>query len=205
MATLERDSIPSEDLARILDVAGQLLPDEAALLWGLARSTTEGCIVEVGSFRGRSATALALGALAGHGAPVYAVDPHEPFVGVLGGRFGPADRKAFFENTLRAGVVEAIRLVNLSSEVVAPGWNRPVGLLWLDGDHTYEGVARDWRAWRPHLLPRAAVAFHDSNDPQLGPARLIGEIVSEGQHAVETRVGLTTVLRAGPVVRRGDP
>jgi hypothetical protein len=72
-----------------------------------------------------------------------------------------------------------------------------VALLWLDGDHTYEGVTRDFRCWRPHLAPHAVVALHDSNDPKLGPARLIDEIVASGDFAVEARVGLTTVLRRG--------
>lgn len=188
-------TVPQDALDRILDVAGQLLPDEAELLYELAHDVRTGCIVEVGSFRGRSATALALGSMAGAGVPVYAIDPHEPFVGVLGGRFGPADRKAFFENTLRAGVVEAIRLVNLSSEVVSPGWAHGISLLWLDGDHTYEGVSRDLRCWRPYLLPGAVVALHDSNDPKLGPARLIDEIVGHGEFSVDARVGLTTILR----------
>jgi hypothetical protein len=189
--------VPPSCLQRILAVQGQLLPEEAELLYELARDACEGCIVEVGSFRGRSATALVLGTRAGSHVPVYAIEPHETFVGILGGKFGPADRKAFFENTLRADVVETIRLVNVSSDVITPGWERPVALLWLDGDHTYEGVTRDFRCWRPHLAPHAVVALHDSNDPKLGPARLIDEIVASGDFAVEARVGLSTVLRRG--------
>src|SRR6266508_6690796 len=95
-------------------IEGMIGDQEAALLTRLASQVEEGCIVEVGSYRGMSTIALAKGARV----PGYAIEPHEHFQGVLGGTFGPADRRAFFENLLRAGVVEQVRLVNLSSEIV---------------------------------------------------------------------------------------
>jgi hypothetical protein len=161
---------------------------EAALLRRLATEVDAGCIVEIGSYRGMSTIALAKGARV----PVYAIEPHEEFVGVFGGKFGPADRRAFFENLLRAGVVEQVRLVNLSSEVVAPGWQLPVGLLWIDGDHRYEAVRRDFDCWKPHL--RGKVAFHDAIQPTLGPSKLIEELLAGGFELVEHVQG-TKVLR----------
>jgi MMP 1-O-methyltransferase len=87
-----------------------------------------------------------------------------------------------------------VRLVYLSSEVVAPGWRRPVGL-WIDGDHSYEGVRRDWDAWRPHLIADATVAFDDSTDETIGPYRLIGELVARGELAIVERVGKISALK----------
>jgi hypothetical protein len=161
---------------------------EAALLTRLASEVAEGCIVEIGSYRGMSTIALAKGARV----PVYAIEPHEHFQGVLGGMFGPADRRAFFENLLRAGVVEQVRLVNLSSEIVAPGWQLPVGLLWIDGDHRYEAVRRDFECWEPYLSGK--VAFHDAIQPTLGPFQLIEELLDDGFELVEHVQG-TKVLR----------
>jgi hypothetical protein len=161
---------------------------EAELLTRLASEVEEGCIVEIGSWRGMSTIALAKGARV----PVYAIEPHEEFVGVLGGHFGPADRLAFFENLLTAGVVERVRLVNLSSEVVAPGWNLPVGLLWVDGDHRYEAVKRDFECWEPHL--RDLVAFHDTIQPNLGSTQFVDELLANGYDLVEHVQG-TKVLR----------
>jgi hypothetical protein len=161
---------------------------EAVLLSRLASEVEEGCIVEIGSWRGMSTIALARGARV----PVYAIEPHEHFVGVLGGVFGPDDRRAFFENLLEAGVVEQVRLVNLSSEVVTPGWQLPVGLLWIDGDHRYEAVKRDFTCWEPHL--RGKVAFHDAIQETLGPFQLIEELLSDGYELVEHVQG-TKVLR----------
>ena len=72
-----KEPIPQSVLIAIDETPGWLSLDEAALLYHLARQTTTGSIVEVGSYRGRSTVALAKGALAGGNRPVYAVDPHE--------------------------------------------------------------------------------------------------------------------------------
>jgi hypothetical protein len=171
-----------------------LSPDAAVLLYDLARQVCEGCIVEVGSYRGRSTVVLARGAEHGHGARVYAVEPHEPFVGPRGGEFGPEDRAAFFRNMVRTGAYRTVRLLNTSSEVLAPGWKEPVALLWLDGDHSYEGVRRDFDAWAPHLLPRCDLVLDDTDDPELGPQRLVEELT--GTEWVEVaRVGQVAHLR----------
>lgn len=37
----------------------------------------------------------------------------------------------------------------------------PVDLLFIDGDHTYEGVKRDWEMYSPLVRPGGLVAFHD--------------------------------------------
>jgi hypothetical protein len=181
---------------RVLAVEGMLSEAEIkALMSHAAEVRSSDCIVEVGSYRGRSATALALGARRGDGAPIFAIEPHESFTGVLGGEFGPPDRVAFFRNLLRAGVVEQVRLVNLSSEAVSPGWNRPVGLLWLDGDHSLEGVWRDFDAWFDHLAKDAVVAFHDAADPKLGPAKVIDTLLSRGDFSRAADVDQMVVLR----------
>jgi predicted O-methyltransferase YrrM len=177
-------------------IEGAVSLQECNLLYGLAAEVTEGCIVEVGSFKGRSTVALAKGSKAGASAPVYAIEPHERFTGVLGAEFFPSDRSEFFRNIVAAGVAELVRLVNLSSEVVAKGWSTPVSLLWIDGDHRYPAVNRDFLCWKPFLAPGARVAFHDSLDPGLGPSRVISEAIRSGDLHTLTVIGLTTVLSA---------
>jgi hypothetical protein len=172
---------------------GMISLDEAELLFRLAvEADGAGCIVEVGSFRGRSTVALARGASSSR---VFAIDPHESFTGVLGGKFGPEDRAAFFKAMLRSRGYERVRLVNLSSEIVTPGWREPVRLLWIDGDHSYEGVRRDWEAWKPHLVPHAVIAFDDSTDKTIGPYHLIRELIDAGELAIIEQVGKVTALR----------
>lgn len=182
------------DLAMSLE--GQTSEQECRLLFELASQVEQGCIVEVGSYRGRSTVALAYGVIAsGSLAPVYALDPHEPFQGILGRLFGPKDRCAFFRNMLNAGACEVVRLVNLSSEVVTANWPFPVSLLWLDGDHTYEGVRRDFDCWDPHVVKGGVVAFHDSMDSELGPYVVVTELLDTNRFLEIRQAGLTTVLR----------
>jgi len=37
----------------------------------------------------------------------------------------------------------------------------PVHLLFVDGDHTYEGVMADIAGWAPKIVPGGVIAFHD--------------------------------------------
>jgi predicted O-methyltransferase YrrM len=187
--------VPLRERQAVEATAGAISLEECDLLYGLAAQIATGCIVEVGSYRGRSTVALALGSMAGARLPVYAVEPHERFTGVLGGQFEPGDRTEFFKNMVRAGVAEIVRLVNLSSEVVTPGWSEPVGMLWIDGDHRYPAVKRDFDCWAPFLVPRAFVAFHDSVDPALGPSQVIAQAISSGCFDQVFQLELTTVLR----------
>lgn len=180
--------VPEDVLDAVRETEGWLAEEEAALLYLLAKQIpAESAIVEVGSYRGKSTVALALGARQGGrdaarpATPVFAIEPHESFTGVLGGEFGPADRGAFYGAMLRTGCYEEVRLINLSSAQVALGWQRPVGLLWIDGDHRYEAVSEDVLAWAPHLRAGAAVVFDDAaSDSELGPYRAVNELLESG-------------------------
>jgi len=175
---------------------GWLSLDEATLLFNLAKQVTAGSIVEVGSYRGRSTVALALGAMAGGNRPVYAIEPHEEFTGYLGGaEFGPEDRGAFFQSMLRTSCYRNVRLVNLSSEIIAPGWKEPVSLLWLDGNHSYDGVKRDFGCWKDHLSASAHIAFDDAMDERLGPSRLISELLLAEAFGLVSNVGKVVVIK----------
>ncbi len=175
------------------DIPGGTSSDEGRFLSALAAAVTDGVIVEIGSHQGRSAIALARGSLSGSRADVFAVDPHEPFKGLYGGTFGPADRQAFYRHIADAGVGEIVRLISLPGPVAAKSFNRPVALLFIDGDHSLPGVTADFDAWSAHLQPRALVAFDDATDPQAGPFQLIRKLLDskawiEGQGCGKIRV-----------------
>lgn len=183
------------ELRKALSIKSQVHPDEVQLLFRLAKEVSRGCILEVGSYRGRSTVALALGSQHGSNVPVYAVEPHEEFTGVFGGRFGPGDRCEFFKNMIRTKCARTVRLINVSSEVVSKGWDKPIGLLWIDGDHRYEAVKRDFECWEPYVLPQGLVAFHDSLDENIGPAKVIKEALSSGKYQKLYQICVTTVLQ----------
>jgi predicted O-methyltransferase YrrM len=174
---------------------GMISFDEGLLLYCLAREVHTGCIVEVGSYRGRSAVFLGRGSLDGASVQVYAVDPHKSFIGVLGGVFGPKDRTAFYRAMLDNNCSEIVSLINMSSESFSSSWNELISLLWIDGDHSYAGVKRDLECWLPHLEINAMIAFDDATDSKLGPCKLIDELIYSKRFEIVENVGKVVVIR----------
>ena len=177
---------------------GGITAAEGALLRALAAEAAGGSIVEVGSYRGKSAVALAFGVRDARREPpsrIYCIKPHQRLEGVYGGQFGPDDRDAFYRTMLETSAFREVALVNLPSEAVAPAWNEPVALAFIDGDHRYEGVRRDFESWDPHVLLGGVIAFDDATDAAGGPARLVAEIEAEGRYRRIGGVGKIVVLR----------
>lgn len=193
MQKQDQTNLP-EHLKIINSVQGGFALQEAEVLYNVARSVKEGCIVEIGSFRGKSTVALCLGSQMGSEVPVFAIDPHEIFKGVLGGKFGPEDRKAFFQNMIKTDCYNIVRLINLPSEKAGAGWKDPISFLWIDGDHQYEAVKKDFEVWEPHVSVGGKIAFHDSINPALGPVKVIEEACNSSAFKIVQQEGLTTVL-----------
>jgi predicted O-methyltransferase YrrM len=181
------DFVPEYD-----KIDGWLKLEEAELLFEAASTVKSGCIVEIGSYRGRSTVALAAGSRSGAKAPVFAIEPHEHFIGVKGGAFGPNDRRAFFRTLLQTKLFSMVRLLNTTSTVIAPGWDKPIALLFIDGDHRYEAVYSDFSSWRPFLMNDALVIFNDATG--VGPSQLIKELVNEGSLSAVTSKGRLSVM-----------
>lgn len=180
------------------DLRGGITVKEAAFLRRLASGISNGCIVEVGSFQGKSAVALGYGVrdqVDGDRCIVYCIEPHRPFTGFYGGKFGPSDRGAFYRTMCNTGAFNEVALINRSSEQVTPGWNEPVGLLFIDGDHRYEAVRRDFDCWDPHVLLDGIVAFDDASDPACGPYKVIDEVIRSGCYQRLETVGKIVALR----------
>jgi hypothetical protein len=116
---------------------------ESSFLYG-----EKGAVVEIGSYAGRSTIALAFGRKAAPGGGiVYAIDvsPHEDFSA----------------NVERAGLSNWVVLIVGRSTQIVQSWNRPVGMLFIDGDHSHLGCAKDIRCWSPHIVVGGLVVFHD--------------------------------------------
>src|SRR5439155_15474564 len=61
----------------------------------------------------------------------------------------------------------------------------PLDLLFIDGDHTYEGVKRDFEMYSPMVRPGGIVAFHDIVEIRvegLEVARFWNEIKAKHRH-----------------------
>ena len=149
--------------------------DEFVFLFDTAKDSNQ-CIVEIGSYIGLSTVALAYGSMQGNQVPVYAIEPHEKFKGLYGGEFSCEDRGKFFQVMLDTKAYKVVRLINLSSEIITTHWIPKADFLWIDGDHRYESVKRDFNCWKSHLVDKALIAFHDSTDVDGDVYRFLSEL-----------------------------
>jgi predicted O-methyltransferase YrrM len=138
-------------------IPGWLTPAQARVLWDAASNAEPGSlIVEIGSHQGRSTVVLAAAALA-TGATVVAIDPF-----VDGPMFGgPATRDKFEANVEAAGLHDAVRLLAEHSTAIRPGWDEPIGALYIDGKHDYWTVSDDLR-WARSVVAGGQVLVHDA-------------------------------------------
>ena len=150
-------------------------------------------IVELGVFQGRTALIMAWGASQGNGAHVTAVDAwdlpgntyHPPFT-------DPSTRETAHSNVRNLGYGGRVTLVQGFAHKVAKTWpgseefqiepGKPLGLLFVDDDHSAEGVHAAFEAWVPHLADGAVIAFDDYGHPDWpGVKQAVDELVDKGQ------------------------
>ena len=147
--------------ARASFIGGWLSRSEAELLFELAAAVPAGQdIVEIGSYLGRSTAFLALGA--GPDRTIHAVDPHTSGrLQLIKGE--PLDTSGqFLRNMAEIGVAERVEAhVARSVETARAYSGRPVGLLFVDGNHSEEAVFADGLEWSAHFAPQCAVALDD--------------------------------------------
>lgn len=128
-----------------------------------------GAIVEIGSYMGRSTAFLAAGAKRTGREKVYAVDhfkgspEHQrgehfatPVLETEGTTFG-----RFQANLQRLGLSDQVVPIRSSSAEAAANWQGPIRLLFIDGDHAYDAVRRDYHLWSPFVVSSGYVSFHD--------------------------------------------
>lgn len=164
------------------------LGDSAWLLYGLTRSMKPQVCVEIGSARGKSACAVGLALRRNGGGKLYAIDPHRP---TNWNDTGSVDSFAIImENLQKAGVSQYVEILRQPSDVAAQGWDQKIDLIFIDGDHSYEGVKADWELFLPHLNEFGVVVFHDTlwdlqPDPKIaradmGVPRFVEELRAAG-------------------------
>jgi predicted O-methyltransferase YrrM len=136
------------------------LGDSASLLYGLVRSMKPEICVEIGSARGKSACFIGMALKEnGHGR-LYAIDPHDPT------DWNDTNSVDTFETFLRnisaLRLSEQVTVIRSYSQDAARDWDRPIDLIFIDGDHSYQGVKRDWELFVPYVKPFGIVVFHDT-------------------------------------------
>lgn len=163
-------------------------------LYGLAKKVRRGhVIVELGSWQGKSTAFIAMGSKSRHKSKVYAIDVFEidPERG-FGDKQGIIENggkkeylSTFKRNMKLAGVdklVIPIKCASTDQKAIKKLKNKRIGMIFLDGDHTYDGVKNDLETWLPKLSKGAIVAFHDYNHlVHTGVKKCVNEYVASGK------------------------
>jgi predicted O-methyltransferase YrrM len=134
---------------------------------------------------------------------LYAIDPYPR------GRLGVSFQQRIAHGELRStsgGQIRWIRATGaeagrrLAAELAAR-----VDFVFIDGDHTYEGLRGDWEAWSGLLAPGGIVCLHDSRSSPLraiddaGSVRFTSEVIRKDERFLPVdEIDSLTVLRRRP-------
>ncbi len=137
------------------------LGNGAQLLYSMVRLIQPEVVVEIGSARGKSTCCLALACKDNGRGKVYAIDPH--MKNPWSDHQTTGDNLEFLLGKVKAyGLQDQVEVIRAISPDAAKGWNRPIDLIFIDGDHTYEGVKADFELFQPFFSEKALVVFHDT-------------------------------------------
>lgn len=173
----EREKIADNAFGWLLDGEGEYLHELAIV--------SQRPILEVGAYCGKSTVWLG-DAAEQTGNIVYSVDHHlgsgEMQPGAPNhnpdviGDVGPHDTLRHWRRTiLEAGLEQTVVGVVAPSTVAARFWTIPLGLVFIDADHSYEGCLADFEAWSPYAT---TIAFHDTTIA--GVQRVVAHAIEQG-------------------------
>jgi predicted O-methyltransferase YrrM len=165
----------------INSVKGFLAQDEGEALYRYAAETANlGPCLEVGSYCGKSTVYLGTAAK-NKGGIVYAVDHHrgseehqkgeeyhDPDLYDAGAALMDSFRE--FRRTMRlANLEETVVPLVAPSRIASKRWATPLGMVFIDGGHSFEAALTDYRSWIAHIVPGGILAIHDIfPDPSKG-------------------------------------
>ena len=148
--------------------------EDLAILLEAARGARR--VVEIGVYEGSSALAL-LGVLEPP-AELHLIDPFGRRPDALPSGWGAtewATRRLLARRARRLGAsAPSVIWHPVFSAEAAARWSGEVDLVFIDGDHSEQGCALDWRSWSPFVSAGGRVVFHDARQGRDGGRGLPG-------------------------------
>lgn len=174
----------------ITNVAGMLTDEQGKFLFTIAfTQSIRGDIVEIGSWQGKSTIYLAEGAKQSKNGRVYAIDHFRGNLGLASyykiNKDDLSDLKdSFLTNINKAGLSDVVKLLNMNSREAADILkNQKVRarLLFIDGDHSYEGVKNDFDNYFDLVLDGGIIILDDYRKDSDGIVKFVNELIKKEQ------------------------
>jgi hypothetical protein len=178
-------------------IPGWLMAEDVFNLYKFASSNGR-VILEIGTFQGKSTTVLLRGALSnpGQGRPtLYSIDINADYSSLGRGtlvRQGLDEYAIFFTGTLQT--------ITAQYRLLAPT------LIFVDGDHTYEGVRKDTKILSTLAFSGTPILFHDYKNPDTpGVTSAVDEWIRDGFAEMIENIGCHAVVQATARCTGVDP
>jgi predicted O-methyltransferase YrrM len=151
--------------AQLQTVPGTSSAREGKLLAYLAwKAPQQGCLVEIGAFKGKTTALLVEIANRRPDRPaVYSIDPHADFPSYANPSQIMNTWASYCETVQRFHLTErGLNVVRAFSHDAGRTWNRPISFLWIDGGHEFEDVVHDIDDFVPLVVPGGWIVFDDA-------------------------------------------
>jgi len=183
-------------------IPGMSNPSDLKILSALCFYQTQlGDVVEIGSWQGRSTIFLKYATDMSKNGNFFAIDHFKGNIGLEKGYVVDAidlsDLKSnFLRNMLNAGIKD-ILLIDKKSEDAVLIFKKQVRFLFIDGDHTPEGVKRDIELFYPCLVESAIIVFDDFAPHVPGVMNIAMDYLSDGRFIKPLTYKNTLIVRKG--------
>jgi predicted O-methyltransferase YrrM len=144
-----------QHIQRIMPDEAKIDPIELQFILSFVRRRKPETVVEIGSYCGATTVVVAHYLERNKRGQIHTIDPFED---VYTDEFYHANYEAIFDRNIAPFKHRVVKIRGLSWEV---GWDQPIDLLFVDGDHSHQAVARDMAAFLPYLRPGGVALFHD--------------------------------------------
>ncbi len=184
--------------AKDFDIQGWFTYNEAAQLYRLIRACKNEApvIVELGSCYGLSSMIIARALYERIDSKIYCVDAWQEDGSSVDGltREGVRGLKSkdlsffqLFQNLmLRADVLDRLTPIKGYTDKVAQSWTELADVIFVDANHSYEGVKADIKDWKDFVKPNGLLIMHDVElvgagaKEDSGPGRVVLEDLGKG-------------------------
>jgi len=186
--------VPFEEVIRLTDHIPSSVYSAEQYEWytRLENLPDDSVIVDFGTGWGKSAASLALSAPRCN---VYTFDIGDVYLLQRNVETYEEYEKAVNDYLAKAGAGNATFTRGSSLEVP---WNKPIDILNIDSDHTYETTKKEIERWVPFVKPGGLVFFHDYEHPRCpGVRQAIDELIPSKFDLKLIKVTPTEVVTIG--------